>query len=116
MVWRACTSGLATFSTIYLRQHLLGPLRPPLTWHGSIWVCEKRTLLSPGWTKRSPSIVVPSCIKTLNLRSTRFAQTRDSKISCVAWGYLIKNLEERELHDLPDAVVSSFMRAARRVL
>ena len=27
----------------------------------------------------------------------------------------IKNLEERELHDLPDAVVSSFMRDARRV-
>src|SRR5207245_3810675 len=25
----------------------------------------------------------------------------------------IKNLEERELHDLPDAVVSSFMRDAR---
>ena len=27
----------------------------------------------------------------------------------------INNLEERELHDLPDAVVSSFMRDARRV-
>jgi Bacterial regulatory helix-turn-helix protein, lysR family len=27
----------------------------------------------------------------------------------------VKNLEERELHDLPDAVVSSFMRDARRV-
>jgi hypothetical protein len=27
----------------------------------------------------------------------------------------IKNLEERELHDLPDAFVSSFMRDARRV-
>src|SRR5438445_12082614 len=27
----------------------------------------------------------------------------------------IKNLEERELHDLPDAVVSSFMRDARKV-
>ena len=27
----------------------------------------------------------------------------------------IKNLEERELHALPDAVVSSFMRDARRV-
>src|SRR6266567_9496096 len=27
----------------------------------------------------------------------------------------IKNLEERELHDLPDTVVSSFMRDARRV-
>ena len=27
----------------------------------------------------------------------------------------IKNLEERELHDLPDAAVSSFMRDARRV-
>jgi Bacterial regulatory helix-turn-helix protein, lysR family len=27
----------------------------------------------------------------------------------------IKNLEERKLHDLPDAVVSSFMRDARRV-
>ncbi len=28
----------------------------------------------------------------------------------------IKNLEERELYDLPDAVVSSFMRDARRVV
>jgi len=27
----------------------------------------------------------------------------------------VKNLEERELHDLPDAVVFSFMRDARRV-
>src|SRR6266404_891190 len=27
----------------------------------------------------------------------------------------IKNLEDRELHDLPDAVVSSFMRDVRRV-
>jgi hypothetical protein len=27
----------------------------------------------------------------------------------------IKNLEERELHDLPDTVVSSLMRDARRV-
>ena len=54
-------------------------------------------------------------VKAVELKTLTTAAAKALKLPKSSIRSKIKNLEERELHDLPDAVVASFMRDARRV-